>query len=106
MYRVKLNNGKVLSGLELNGTAFDTKEAISRETFSGGLREVKIEAYNLSDGEFPMIEGTFEGMTLGYFGRHGDTTSFVLNAPDPELRRYEQLRADVDYLELLSGEEM
>lgn len=106
MYRVKLSNGNVLSGLELNGSAFDTKEAISRETFSGGLREVKIEAYNLSEGEYPMIEGTFEGMTLGYIGRHGDTTSFVLQARDPVERRYEQLRADVDYLALVTGEEL
>ena len=104
MYTITLSNGRKLTGLRVNGSAFETTDEITREELLGGLKRVVIR----SDGEAAEVEGyvsegEYEYMTLGYYGRHGGVLQFVLNECDLKAREMEQLRADVDFALMLGG---
>ena len=105
MYEVKLSNGNKLTGLKQNGSCFDTPETLTREFFDGGLREVEILQPKQEDGE-TIRPGKFYGMTLGYLGRHGEITTFTLNAPSEQEARLTKIQGDIEYLAMMQEVEL
>ena len=107
MYTITLSNGRKLTGLRVNGSAFETTDEITREELLGGLKRVVIR----SDGgtaevEGYVPEGEYEYMTLGYYGRHGGVLQFVLNEADEVEREGLKLRGDIDYVAMMTGVEL
>ena len=106
MYSVTLSNGVKLTGLHVNGSAFETQEDVSREDLAGGLRRVVVKRESEDEGEGYMPEGEYENMKLGYYGRHGGVLQFVLCEADAREQELLRLRGDIDYVAMISGVEL
>ncbi len=109
-YTITLSNGRVLTGLTLNGTVFRYGGHVEREDLAGGLRRVVITRAGEPDAEAVNLEadmsGEYECMTLGYYKSGEGFTEFQLNARDERSVEMLRLRADVDYMAMLSGVEL
>ncbi|MBQ7220824.1 MAG: hypothetical protein IJS28_07585 [Synergistaceae bacterium] len=106
MYAITFSNGKTLTQCGVNGSAFETRESVSKGEVLGGLRRVVIRQVEKTEGEPETLGGEYENMTLGYFMKHGEVTQLVLNEADLEEQKFMQLRADIDYLAMVAGEEL
>ena len=88
---IALSNGTELTGLELNGNNYISKEALTEETFNDGLSPVVI------NGE------EHEQMALVQCIQHADgRTWFILRDVTAEEVAQAKLRADIDFLALMT----
>ena len=106
MYAIRLSNGKELTGLHLNGSAFETEEDMKFEDIVGGLRHVVIEQTEAEEWKPEDVAGEYDNMMVGYIGRHGGVTQLVLNAADEEEQERLKVRADIDYIAIMTGVEL
>ena len=94
-FTIALSNGTELKNLELNGNNFITQEQISEETFEDGLSPVVI------NGE------EHEQMALVRVVRHEDGRYwFILRDVTAEEIAQAKLRADIDFLALMTDVEL
>ena len=94
-FTIALSNGTELKNLELNGNNFITQEQISEETFEDGLSPVVI------NGE------EHEQMALVQVVRHEDGRYwFILRDVTAEEIAQAKLRADIDFLALMTDVEL
>ena len=92
---IALSNGTELTGLELNGNNYISKEALTEETFNDGLSPVVI------NGE------EHEQMALVQCIQHADgRTWFILRDVTAEEVAQAKLRADIDFLALMTDVEL
>ena len=92
---IALSNGTELTGLELNGNNYISKEALTEETFNDGLSPVVI------NGE------EHEQMALVQCIQHADgRTWFILRDVTAEEVAQAKLRADIDFLALMTNVEL
>ena len=92
---IALSNGTELTGLELNGNNYISKEALTEETFNDGLSPVVI------NGE------EHEQMALVQCIQHADgRTWFILRDVTAEEVAQAKLRADIDFLALMTEVEL
>lgn len=88
---IALSNGTELTGLELNGNNYISKEALTEETFNDGLSPVAI------NGE------VHDQMALVQCIQHEDgRTWFILRDVTAEEVAQAKLRADIDFLALMT----
>ena len=88
---IALSNGTELTGLELNGNNYISKEALTEETFNDGLSPVVI------NGE------EHEQMALVQCIQHEDgRTWFILRDVIAEEAAQAKLRSDIDFIALMS----
>lgn len=88
---IALSNGTELTGLELNGNNYISKEALTEETFNDGLSPVAI------NGE------VHDQMALVQCTQHEDgRTWFILRDVTAEEVAQAKLRADIDFLALMT----
>ena len=111
-YTLKLSNGETYEGVKANGTTLELPGEVSREALEGGLRAVEIwSSGGGSDGSessewCPDISGRYSNVELVYYGKYEGFTSIVLRERKAEEVERERLRADVDYILMLEGEEI
>ena len=92
---IALSNGTELTGLELNGNNYISKEALTEETFNDGLSPVAI------NGE------VHDQMALAQCIQHEDgRTWFILRDVTAEEVAQAKLRADIDFLALMTDVEL
>ena len=92
---IALSNGTELTGLELNGNNYISKEALTEETFNDGLSPVAI------NGE------VHAQMALVQCIQHEDgRTWFILRDVTAEEAAQAKLRADIDFLALMTNVEL
>ncbi len=105
MYAITFSNGYSLTGLKVNGSAFETSGAVDRERVLGGLRRVSIVQTGEDEGDAlgVIVSGEYENMSLGYYGEHDGVTQLVLNSADPMEQEKLQNRADIDYIAMMTG---
>ena len=107
MYDIRFSNGKKLSGVRIDGSAFASDEKLTRAEIEGGLRVVEIEQTSVSEGDPEGYSGgRYENMSLGYYGEHGGVLEIVLNPCNEVERAKLQLRGDVDYIAMMTGVEL
>ena len=88
---IALSNGTELTGLELNGNNYISKEALTEETFNDGLSPVAI------NGE------VHDQMARVQCIQHEDgRTWFILRDVTAEEVAQAKLRADIDFLALMT----
>ena len=103
-YTVTLSNGKVFTGLSINGSCYVSKQEVKASDFAGGLRLVRVSAVGEEAEGFAPRE--IVGAELGSVFKLEDGWYFWLNERSAEEREREQLRADVDYVALMTGVEI
>lgn len=92
---IALSNGTELTGLELNGNNYISKEALTEETFNDGLSPVAI------NGE------VHDQMALVQCIQHEDgRTWFILRDVTAKEVAQAKLRADIDFLALMTDVEL
>ena len=92
---IALSNGTELTGLELNGNNYISKEALTEETFTDGLSPVVI------NGE------VHDQMALVQCIQHEDGRSwFILRDVTAEEAAQAKFRADIDFLALMTDVEL
>lgn len=97
IYSVTLADGTVISDLHLNGNNFVSQEPITESIFDGSLSEVII-----NDGE---IDEVHTNMELIQITQMGDEYWFILaDIPKERLVR-DQMRADIDYIAMMTDVE-
>ena len=104
MYKITFSDGTVLAGLESNANNFISKETLTREYFSGKLSRVVVEYEGEESGG--ELSGEYGQMKLEYLAEQEGGTWFVLRELGQEELAREQLRADVDYVALMTGVEL
>lgn len=105
MYKITFSDGSVLDGLMSNANNFISTQPLTREFFAGKLAHVKIE--HVGEGEnFDGLAGEFGRMKLDYLKDQEGGTWFVLRELGREELEQEQLRANVDYLAMMTGVEL
>lgn len=97
IYKITLADGTEISNLTLNGNNFISQEPISESIFDGNLSEVVI-----NDGEH---DEAHTNMELIQITQMGDEYWFVLaDIPKERLER-DQMRADIDYIAMMTDVE-
>lgn len=92
---IALSNGTELTGLELNGNNYISPEKLTEDTFADGLSPVVI------NGE------EHEQMALVQCIQHADSrTWFILRDVTAEEVAQAKLRADIDFLALMTNVEL
>lgn len=92
---IALSNGTELTGLELNGNNYISPEKLTEDTFADGLSPVVI------NGE------EHEQMALVQCIQHADgRTWFILRDATAEEVAQAKLRADIDFLALMTDVEL
>lgn len=92
---IALSNGTELTGLELNGNNYISPEKLTEDTFADGLSPVVI------NGE------EHEQMALVQCIQHADgRTWFILRDVTAEEVAQAKLRADIDFLALMTDVEL
>ena len=92
---IALSNGTELTGLELNGNNYISPEKLTEDTFADGLSPVVI------NGE------EHEQMALMQCIQHADgRTWFILRDVTAEEVAQAKLRADIDFLALMTDVEL
>ncbi len=92
---IALSNGTELTGLELNGNNYISPEKLTEDTFADGLSPVVI------NGE------EHEQMALVQCIQHADgRTWFILRDVTAEEVAQAKLRADIDFLSLMTDVEL
>ena len=92
---IALSNGTELTGLELNGNNYISPEKLTEDTFADGLSPVVI------NGE------EHEQMALVQCIQHADgRTWFILRDATAEAVAQAKLRADIDFLALMTDVEL
>lgn len=98
IYTIVLSDGTKIGDLKLNGTNFVSKTEITTEIFDGKLGTVQI-----SDGE---IVEEHHNMKLIRITKMDEDWLFILiDIPDSEIER-DKLRADVDYIAMMTNVEI
>ena len=109
MYKLKLSNGRELSEVKQNGVMLSTTEAITREELERGLGHVVITGepdVEVAEGEAARerdYSGEYAGMKLQYFSDSGAKREFVIAPMSSEELSSERMRADLEYLAMMSG---
>ncbi len=105
MYKITFSDGTVLGNLERNANNFISEQELSREYFAGKLEHVRIE-YSGEGAEADDLSGEYGRMKLEYLKEQEGGTWFVLRELGREELAREQLRADVEYVAMMTGVEL
>ena len=108
-YKVELSNGKVFSGLGINGTCFVSKAEVKAVDFAGGMKLVKVSGrYEPETGESGGYEVSYEWEypKLGGVEKIGSEWYFWFEEVSEESRAVEKAAADVEYLAMMTGVEL
>lgn len=98
IYTITLEDGTQIENLRLNGNNFISDKKINASVFDGNLGKVVI-----SDGEY---DETHTNMALVQVTKMGSEYWFILrDIPEDELRNA-KLRADLDYLAMMTDVEI
>lgn len=101
MISITLADGTLIQNLELNGTMFESKSEISKETFEGNLRSVSIQSDNPDDTQSGLI-GEFQNMRVTPILKDKNNTySFGLYPIPANELLLEQLQGDISYLAMM-----
>lgn len=98
-YTITLADGSVLTDLTLSGDDYISKTLLTEDTFTGKLSTVTISA---SDGTSEILTNA----SLNFFAHYADGWYFQLIQPSEEEIRQEKIRADIDYIALMSDIEL
>lgn len=97
IYQITLADGTTISDLRLNGNNFISKKRIRESVFDGNLSDVVI-----NDGEHDEVHTNME---LIQITKMGSEYWFILADIPKERLEKEQLRADIDYLAMMTDVE-
>lgn len=97
-YKLVLSNGREINNLRMNGNNFVSDSAITADMFEGGLSSVKIYA----DGVMEM----HENMDLVQITKMGDEYWFILRDISQKELDEIRIRADVDFIAMMSDIEL
>lgn len=113
MYTITLSDGSKLENLRLNGNNFIANYQLSEADFNHKLSSVDIES------DDPNVDELTIGIDLGHYDnmqlitlQHGmsymepDEYWFALAPISEEQMRYGQLRADIEYLAMMTDTEL
>lgn len=106
MYKITLADGTVLNDIGINGTTLISKTPIDESLFEHNLSPVDIEWVG---GDVPMfdISGHHENMKYQYIESpiKGEYWFVLWDVPEAEIR-YEQIRADIEYMSMMMDIEL
>lgn len=97
IYTITLADGTVISDLRLNGNNFISQEPITESMFDGNLSDVVI-----NDGEHDEVHSNME---LIQITKMGSEYWFILADIPKERLEKEQMRADIDYIAMMTDVE-
>lgn len=97
IYNIRLADGTLISGLRLNGNNFVSMVPIEESLFEGRLSKVVI-----SDGE---TETEYGPMKLIQIAKYGQEYYFILAEMTREEIEKAKLRADIDYIAMMTDTE-
>lgn len=98
IYKITLDDGTIIGDLKLNGNNFVSKTEVDPAIFDGKLSTVEID-----NGEYV---DHHENMQLVQVTKEGDEWWFVLIDIPKEQIEKEKLRADVDFLAMMTDVEI
>ena len=108
MYTLTLSNGKVFTGLEVNGSCFVSKVEVKASDFDGGMKKVTLSGTPASEEDYgaPFPNGDIPRAKLGgVFPADGLWYFWLEQMSDEEFARAKD-RADIDYIALMTGVEL
>ena len=97
-YSITLDDGTKLTNIKLSGNNYISENEISTDTFNGKLSTVII-----SDG---YSTTTLKDPELVQVVHYSNGYYFILRERNPEEVRQEKVRADIDYIALMSNIEL
>ena len=97
-YSIVLSDGTKLINLGLNGNNFISDVEITEDVFDGKLQEVTI-----SDGEEVQ---TYHNMELIQIQKYNGEWRFILREIPEEELKARRLRADIEYIAMMTGIEL
>lgn len=98
-YTITFSDGTKLENIRLNGDNYVSQDEVTDATFDGKLSTVTIDG---SDGSSETLENAY----LGQIAHYSDGYYFVLVVPTADELRQQKLRADIDYIALMSDVEL
>lgn len=104
-FRVELSSGKVLTGIEPNGTGYVSAGEVTPEDFAGGLSRVVVKGKYDYEGAQEM-EMVYEYPELGGIKKLGDGWFFWFKEASEEARAAMKAQADVEYVAMMMGVEL
>ncbi len=104
-YTVELSNGKVFTGIEPSGNCYKSLVEVKAEDFTGGLSRVSIRGKEDYEGA-PDIASELEYPELGGVKKLGEEWYFWFHEKSAEARELEKLRADTEYVAMMTGVEL
>ncbi len=105
-YTITLSNGKVFSGLRASGSCFVSKNKVTADDFSGGLKSVTVLPVPETSDEDAGVTQTLKACKLGKVFVVDGEYYFWLEVPAQEELERLQDRADLDYIALMTGVEL
>ncbi len=105
MYSITLNDGSKLEGFTLKNNCLVTDKAITAATFAGKLNPVTIAGTkgDNDDEDFGGLIGTHPHMEVAYIKQDGNTYRLALSDIPAWLWEREQLKANVEFLAMMTG---
>lgn len=100
MWKITLADGTFLDGLTLNGNNFVSKTEITPDVFAGKLGHVVIECDNAEDKSG--LAGTWKHMRLAALRKYSDGWYFVLDVIPAEELEMIKLKANIEYLAMMT----
>lgn len=97
--RIKLSNGAELKQLTLNGTVFSAPYPLSADVFEYSLSEVQV--FTNDDSTDP--DDVIREAVLVFLNSTEESCEFALRARTPSERNLLTVRADIDYIAMLTG---
>ena len=106
-YTVTLSNGKVFSGLKMSGDCFVSRTPVSRDMFDGGLSKVTVKGVPASD-EKDILPVSYElkACEVACLFKSDGEYYFAVDAPDEKELALMQLKADIEYVAMMSEVEL
>lgn len=98
VYSIKLSDNTVISGLRLNGNNYISDKEIKKNQFAGKLSPVEI-----SDG---VTVEVYNHMELVQLSKYDDEHWFILRELSTKEVADRQLRADVDFMAMMTDIEL
>lgn len=113
MYSITLSDGKKLNNLRLNGNNFIANYPITEETFKFNLSTIDIISDSVDDDPYMLgySLGKHNNMMLVSLQHGLDYMNegeywFTLSPIPEDQMRYDQLKADIEYLAMMTDTEM
>lgn len=98
-YTISFADGTIIDNLRLNGNNFISGTELTEAVFAGNLRHVTITD---SDG----IAEEYTNMELVQLRQYGDEWWFILREKSTQQMSDERVRADIDYIAMMTDVEL